>query len=281
MTEDLLGLGKLTDNGVEVLKTVYPDLLQPATTQVGKALETVFELSNTILLPLKLLNVKARLSLENRMKKYEEKLNAHPAEEVRSVIPDVGLPVIDRLTQLTNEEIADMFINFLVSASLNTSVNQAHPRFISILDSISVDEARIVKYLHENNKDYIPFIDFELHVFESQANNSDEPELSIRLDQNTTNLENEITFIENKNIKLYLSNLESLGLLKRHFKENRKEASDLYELLQKESEAENEKIKRYAFTYANRRLQKSSFPCRSNTWILLTYQLRRNICCYL
>ncbi|AND11116.1 DUF4393 domain-containing protein [Bacillus thuringiensis] len=234
---DTLGIGKLIENGKEVLKTVYPDLLQPATKQAGKALETVFELSNTILLPIKLVNVKAKLNFEKHMKKYEEKLNAHPQEEITTVLPDIGLPVIDRLTYLTNEEIADLFINFLVSASLNNSVNQAHPRFINILNSLSVDEAKLIKYFREKNQDYIPFIDYELH-----ANKQKEPltslgyfpenQASIRLLMNSNNLKYELDLISEENINLYLENLESLGLLTRTTGRHIIEAKNTYTLIE-------------------------------------------------
>lgn len=219
---DPLGLGKVIENGKEVLKTVYPDLLQPVTKQAGKALETVLELSNTILLPIKLINVKARLNFEKHMKKYEEKLNSHPEEEITTVLPDIGLPVIDRLTYLTNEEIADLFINFLVSASLNNRVNQAHPRFINILNSLSVDEARLIKYFHEKNQEYIPFIDYELHVNKQKEpsnrlglNYLPENEVSLQLLINSNNLKYELELMSEENINLYLENLESLGLLTR------------------------------------------------------------------
>ncbi|MFB8331286.1 hypothetical protein COM40_25310 [Bacillus wiedmannii] len=236
---DPLGLGKVIENGKEVLKTVYPDLLQPATKQAGKALETVLELSNTILLPIKLINVKARLNFENHIKKYEEKLNAHPEEEITTVLPDIGLPVIDRLTYLTNEEIADLFINFLVSASLNNTVNQAHPRFINILNSLSVDEARLIKYFHEKNQEYIPFIDYELHVNKRKEpstklglNYLPENEVSLQLLMNSNNLKYELELMSEENINLYLENLESLGLLTRTTERHIIAAEKIYTMIE-------------------------------------------------
>lgn len=233
MADDLLGIGKLTDNGVELFKTVYPDLLKPASEQVGKALGTVLGLGNTILLPIKLLNEGARMRYEKWMKEYEEKLNAVPEENITSVLPDIGLPIIDRLTYLTNEEIADLFINFLVSASLTTTINKAHPRFINILNSISVDEARLIKYLFENKTLFIPYIDYEINVFREEDNNNDDPVVSIRIAQDITNLRNEITFIDDTSVKLYLSNLESLGLIKRHVNERMQENVSVYKQIQK------------------------------------------------
>lgn len=235
MADDLLGLGKLGDKGVEVFKTVYPDLFKPATEQAGKALGTVLGLSNTILLPFKLLNEVSRLNYEKWMKKYEEKLNTVPESNITPVLPDIGLPIIDRLTYLTNEEIADLFINFLVSASLDTTINQAHPRFINILNSISVDEARLVKYLFENNIDYIPFIDYEVTVFKKGVVGYEEPELVERITQNITNLKNEITFIDYKSTKLYLANLESLGLIKRYINQTINKESGVYEQIHEEN----------------------------------------------
>lgn len=53
----------LTDCAKTILPQVYMDLAQPGVKAVGQALGTVLELSSTILLPLKLMNEKAKLFL--------------------------------------------------------------------------------------------------------------------------------------------------------------------------------------------------------------------------
>jgi len=240
---DFLGMGKVTDKAMEAAKVVYPDLFQPATKQAGKALETVFELGNTILLPIKLLNEKARLNFEKHMKKYEEKINKVPQENITRVLPDIGLPIIDRLTYLTNEEIADLFINFLVSASLDTTINQAHPRFINILNSISVDEARLIKYFYEKPISYIPVIDYELNVEESGILYPPRTEASITIIENSNNLKNEVEFISDDNINLYLNNLESLGILIKTTGKRIVTALDKYEMIEEMNRNKAEEIK--------------------------------------
>lgn len=247
MTEDMFGLGKLSDNGIELIKTIYPDAIQPSAQKIGKALETVFGLGNTILLPVKLLNEKTNLLFKTHMKKYEEKLLKHSEEEIISVSPDIGLPIIDRLTYLTNEEIAELFIDFLVSASLSTSTNQAHPRFITILNSISVDEARIIKYFYEKEIDNIPFIDYQIKVNKIHEPTKylkplTETEIIIPVLENITNLQNNIEFMSNENINFYLSNLESLGILikiERPLLKN----EDIYTIINQNSESTIEQIK--------------------------------------
>lgn len=240
---DFLGMGKVTDKTMEAAKAVYPDLFQPATKQAGKALETVFELGNTILLPIKLLNEKARLNFEKHMKKYEEKINEIPQENVTSVLPDIGLPIIDRLTYLTNEEIADLFINFLVSASIDNTVSQAHPRFINILNSISVDEARLIKYFYEKPISYIPVIDYDLNIEESGIMYPPRTEASITIIENGNNLKNEIELISDENINLYLNNLESLGILIKTTEKHIVKALDVYEMIDEMNWNKAEEIK--------------------------------------
>lgn len=51
----------------KVLEMIYVDLAQPSVKAVGSALCTVFEFSTSMLLPLKLLNEKFKLSFTNRL----------------------------------------------------------------------------------------------------------------------------------------------------------------------------------------------------------------------
>ena len=145
--KDLLGVGKLSEQGMEVLKMVYPDLLQPSVKKIGIALENIIGLSETISLPMKLANEKANAWFNNHMKKYQEKLDSYTEDEIISVSPDIGLPIMDRLTYLENEEIAEMFVNLLVNASHKDRASKSHPSYFNTLNNISVDEARILNYL--------------------------------------------------------------------------------------------------------------------------------------
>ncbi|MCH6267196.1 DUF4393 domain-containing protein [Neobacillus citreus] len=201
--DDLLGLGKVSDNGLEVLKTIYPDLLQPGFKKVGLALETVLDFANTALMPLKLRNEKIKINFEKHLNNLQEKMNEYPEEQIGTVPPEIGVPIMDQLLRTTNDDLADLFVNLLVNASLVDNSRYAHPSFINILGSLSADEAKIINYLISNS-DPITFIRFG-----RQSLNGN---MIIDMTDNISNIDNlvEIQFKDNKGF--YMDNLVKLGI---------------------------------------------------------------------
>jgi uncharacterized protein YciU (UPF0263 family) len=203
MTEagnELIGLVK---DVPKVLNTIYSDLAQPGVKKVGTALETVLEFSTSFLLPVKLLNEKFKLNFEKRLNDYKEKLEDVPDEDICEVNPQIGTPIIDKLSYTTNDEIADLFTSLLTKASSNKTVNLAHPSFVQLIERLSVDEARIIKYLI--NKDFIPCISFRAHVKDNKGFHE--------ILKSATSLHTEIELLFPQNMNTYLDNLVSMGIL--------------------------------------------------------------------
>ncbi|WP_153392906.1 Abi-alpha family protein [Chryseobacterium vaccae] len=153
----------------QLLTTIYGDLAQPAVKKVGIALESVLEFSTSIFLPLKFQNEKWKLNFEKRLLDYKEKLNQIPEEDIIEVNPQIGVPIIEKLSYTTNDNIAEMFLNLLIKGSSIKTANIAHPSFISIIERISSDEAKIINYL--KHKDYIPYISYKLYQNGSSSYN--------------------------------------------------------------------------------------------------------------
>lgn len=124
---EIIGLVKETP---KILTTIYGDLAQPSVRKVGTALETVFEFSTSLLLPLKLINEKFKLNFEKRLNDYKKKLEEIPDDKICEVNPQIGTPLIEKLSYTTNDEIADLFTNLLTKASSIDTVNLAHPSFV-------------------------------------------------------------------------------------------------------------------------------------------------------
>ncbi len=193
---------RLLSDTPKVLNTIYSDLAQPGVKKVGIALETVLEFSTSFLLPIKLLNQKFKLNFEKRINEYKEKLNDTPIEDLCSVNPQIGAPIIDKLSYTTNEEIADLFTSLLAKASSMKTANLAHPSFVQLIERLSVDEARIIKFLL--NKDFIPYISLRAH---SQKIGFD------TLLKFATTLPFEVNLIFPNNTNMYLDNFVSMGIL--------------------------------------------------------------------
>ena len=196
---EIIGLVKQTP---KILTTIYGDLAQPSVKKVGIALETVFEFSTSFLLPVKLLNEKFKLNFEKRLNEYKVKLESTPDEELCEVNPQIGTPLIEKLSYTTNDEIADLFTNLLTKASSIKTVNLAHPSFVQLVERLSVDEARIIKYLL--GKDFIPCVSFRAHLKDNKG--------FFETLKSGTMIQYEIELLFPQNIKTYLDNLVSMGV---------------------------------------------------------------------
>lgn len=144
--------------------TGYQDLLQPSMQEAGKALATTMQFVCTPFTALQYVNDVVKANLRHKLQQYEERLKAIPAEQRVEVHPELGVPIIQRLSYTTNDEIADMFISLLTSASNIETLSNAHPSFISIIDRLSPDEARILLFIQQRyisvGQQYIPYLKF-------------------------------------------------------------------------------------------------------------------------
>lgn len=187
-----------------LLGQVYTDVASPSLKKVGKALEAVFDLGYAHLaLPLQYKSDKKRIVLEQNFEMYKKKINKFDDENIVEVRPELGVPLVQKLTYIQSEELADLFTNLLVSASSKDKHAAAHPTFLKILECISVDEARILKYFSSIDKLDFPFILF-VGVSKTGIHT-----LTGRYTMIPKQVE--LDFPENEH--LYLDNLVSLGLL--------------------------------------------------------------------
>lgn len=192
----------------KIVEKVYDDTLSEPSKKAGEALGTIINVGNTMLWPIKWANERTRIFFQNNLKKYEEKLNHIPEEKITSVPTEISMPILERFTYTSNEELSNAFINLLTSASSIDNINKAHPGFIYIIDRLSPDEALILKYLEDN--DAIPILDVQYHEKFEDINERHNYKFILR---DATLLENKLALKFPENIYLYLDNLASLGLL--------------------------------------------------------------------
>ena len=200
MDNSVLDLVKGVPN---ILGQIYSDLAQPSVKAVGQALGTVFEFSTSFLLPVKLLNEKFKLNFKKRITEYEQKLEAIPEDKRCEVHPQVGTPIIEKLSYTTNDDIADLFTTLLANASNVDMVNTAHPSFVTMIERLSPDEARIIKYLKE--KDDIQYCDFRGNALKGDGYNT--------IMEHVNLIPQEVHLSFPNNVNAYLANLVSLGIL--------------------------------------------------------------------
>lgn len=238
------------------LNEFYKDLFKPGMKKAGEALATIIDGVNLILLPIKLANSKSRIYFDNNIKRYSDKINSDSENTLSSVPSYVGVPILDKLTYLDENELSEAFINLLTKASFEETLKFVHPAYLSILERLSVDEAKIL--FHYKNDICIPFVDMYVHKYIEKIKKPDyfdneEPKSSeqlkriieystqdkqsmyIKLYENLSGIENEVELLFPENIQIYIENLSLNGLIKFERKLHNKNYLDRYaELISKD-----------------------------------------------
>jgi hypothetical protein len=243
-----------------LLTQVYTDLASPGVKKVGMALETVLDLGYTFLaMPLQNASNKRKLVINRNFELYKKKMEKVNEEDVVEVSPELGVPLLQKLTYIRNEELAELFINLLTSASSINSNDSAHPGFLRIIENISVDEARILNYLAKQKDNNIPFISFIGH---SDINNSFSY-ITTRL----TDIRAKVDLLTPHKDHIYIDNLISMGLIEMvgtsTLRDNRsyEELEELYR--EKRIEIEQEVINNQDNTFSSLKLEKGLYRVTS------------------
>lgn len=184
-----------------LLKEIYGDLAKPGVTQVGKALSAILGFGNTLLWPLALLNERAKVALEKNLEKYRAQLASISPEKIMEVPPEIGVPVAEKLSYVTDEQLSDLYVNLLAKASTFDSAHAAHPSFVNVINNLSPDEAILLQHV----KGDIPFVEARI-----QKKNVNE---WLTIGRLLTGLESKAKLSYPQNIVAYLSNFEGLGLI--------------------------------------------------------------------
>jgi len=189
-----------------LLSQVYGDLASPGVKQVGMALDTILGLGNTVLLPAKMVNEKSRLIFERNMERFRTKMENVAEDKVIAVAPEIGVPIVDKLTYVTNDQLAELYAALLATASNTETVKHAHPRLIHIIDSLSPDDGKFL-----GNFAYTSTMPI---VLVRAVSKNSKQFMKIGSPLVSEVYTNELMYPENTG--LYISNLEGLGLITRY-----------------------------------------------------------------
>ncbi|RYG95398.1 MAG: DUF4393 domain-containing protein [Alphaproteobacteria bacterium] len=184
-----------------VLKEIYKDLAQPGVKQVGKALETVLQLGSSLMLPLRLLNETARKFEEQKFEAIAERFAKIPEESVIDISPEIGVPIMEKLSFTREKTLRDMFVELLAKAACSSTVAEAHPSFVGVISAISPDEAIFLKELRRQR--YHPFVSIDLK----------EPKGSGKITPHEIVMLPPLGLAYPSNVPFYVSNLIGLGIL--------------------------------------------------------------------
>ena len=149
------------------------------------------------------------------MQQYADQLQQVPQEKQCEVHPELGVPIMQRLAYTTNDDVAELFLDLLTSASNLDKVSLAHPSFIAIIDRLSPDEAKLLKYIAENegNVLYVDFRAKRLKEKNETLNKFDFDTSYIELEKWHTLVARDLDLDFPDNLHMYWANLISCGLL--------------------------------------------------------------------
>jgi hypothetical protein len=134
-----------------LLVDIYGDLAKPGVKQVGKAIESVVGFGNTLLWPIALANERARICLERNLDDFRRRMSSVPLEEVAAIPAELGVPLIEKISYVSDENLADLYLSLLATASVKSTSTLVHPSFCHIVEHLSPDEARLLNALKEDD----------------------------------------------------------------------------------------------------------------------------------
>lgn len=186
-----------------LLVEIYGDIAKPGVKQAGRALETVVGLGNTVLWPIAWANERARIALEKNLEKYRRQMEAVPDEKVVGVAPEIGVPIAEKLSYVTDEQLSNLYVKLLATASNQETLGHAHPSFVNVINNLSPDEAHLLEYFV--SRDSMPFV-IAKAVVVSDASHSAVSGAIVPKEALSG-------LVFPLNMDAYLGNLEGLGLL--------------------------------------------------------------------
>jgi hypothetical protein len=197
-------LNRLAKNEKLMLQ-IYKDALQPGVKQVGNAIGALLSLVLYPFLKLpKYITARCDIALKGNLEKYRENMALIPPEKVTRVPPEIGVPILEKLSYTQDEDLSQMFINLLTNASVDENNNLAHPSFVERIANLSSDEAKILYYIHKKQLHTIPFVVVWMKFEEPHG---------LQKSNRLTGFENIEGLIFPENVPVYMENLVSLGML--------------------------------------------------------------------
>ena len=129
-----------------ILAELYKDMAQPAARNVGLALGAITSIGLFLHLISSWGTQRLNLCLKDNLEKYANRLKDVPEEQIVQAPPEVAMPIMEKLSYVSNEELKELYIELLAKASIKDLNGQAHPSFVNIINNLSPVEANLIGY---------------------------------------------------------------------------------------------------------------------------------------
>ena len=206
--------------GKSLLQEIYGDALKPSISRLGLSLGLTLDLFPALFFKLKSPIVKQ--VFKRHIDELSRRFEHFNDSDIVSVPPELGVEILEKLSYVTDEDIASFYINLLEKASHKSTANSAHPRFLSFIAGMSPDEARILQlFKHIKNIPWVK-LDQEIDVEKKGHETFSSTVYTTLLDKQNYyknfkingqyNVKLDLTYPDN--INQYWDNLVSIGILR-------------------------------------------------------------------
>lgn len=143
-------------------KEVYRDALQPAARELGKGLGQTASIVNTVLRPLRTIQLTWDTLFDRLDGWLSEKLSGTPDVDVCEPSPTVAGPVVTGLLFAADEaELRDLFVQLLATSMVQHTRDHAHPAFAEAIKQMTPLEARLISRFASNGN--VPYVIVRAH----------------------------------------------------------------------------------------------------------------------
>ncbi len=68
-----------------------------------------------------------------------------PEVEVQAIPSEIGVPILEKLAYVSDEEISNIYVKLLANAATVSLAENAHPAYIAVLENLAPDEALLMR----------------------------------------------------------------------------------------------------------------------------------------
>jgi len=137
----------------QLVPAVYQDVLQPAAKEAGQQLVTVAKAVGVALAPLQVAVWGYQAIKDYLGPKVTARLAKKPAEEIKAPDRIIAGPVVMGMAFAAEApHLKEMYANLLASSMHSPTAKRVHPSFVQIIQQLSPDEAKILKWVATEHK---------------------------------------------------------------------------------------------------------------------------------
>lgn len=100
-------------------------------------------------------------NIEEALEKYSERVSNENLEELQQIPPELGVPVIEKLSYIQSNIIRSLYIEILIKSSIIRESNYVHPQLISIIPKLTEYDLKLINELSYSKYKSLMLINYQ------------------------------------------------------------------------------------------------------------------------